>query len=72
MHLADGEDVLVADNPEAFAAAIERLYRDEALWQKLAKNALDNLRRHFSRATAGRALDELFALAEARATKRDT
>ena len=69
MHLTDGEEVLVADDPEAFAAAVERLYRDEALWRKLAKNGLDNLRRHFSRATAGRALDELFALAEARARK---
>lgn len=34
--LQDGEDVLVADDPEAFARAIERLLTDEPLWQKLA------------------------------------
>ncbi|WP_462115489.1 glycosyltransferase [Lysobacter xanthus] len=48
MHLRDGEDVLVADTPQAFAAAVLRLYGDEALWSRLAANGLDNVRRHFS------------------------
>ena len=47
MHLVPGEDVLVADDAEAFAAAIERLYRDEALWSRLSANGVENIRRHF-------------------------
>ncbi|HEY5802604.1 MAG TPA: glycosyltransferase [Lysobacter sp.] len=48
MHLRDGEDVLVADDAAGFAAAVLRLYRDEALWQRLADNGLANVERHFS------------------------
>lgn len=48
MHLRDGEDVLVADDPQAFADAVLRLYGDEALWNRLAANGLDNVARHFS------------------------
>ncbi len=48
MHLEDGEDVLVADGAEGFAQAILRLYRDEALWQRLAAGGLANVARHFS------------------------
>jgi O-antigen biosynthesis protein len=66
MHLRPGEDVLVADDATAFAAAIERLYQDESLWKRLSANGLDNVRRHFSRAVAATALDELFAAVDAR------
>ena len=48
MHLVDGEDVLVADDADAFADAVLRLDADEALWTHLATNGLDNVRRHFS------------------------
>ncbi len=48
MHLRDGEDALVADDAQAFADAIARLYEDEALWTTLARNGLDNVQRHFS------------------------
>ncbi len=48
MHLHEGEDVLVADDPQAFADAVVRLYQDEDLWRRLAANGLDNVRRHFS------------------------
>ncbi len=48
MHLRDGHDVLVADAPEAFAEAVVRLYGDEALWNALARNGLENVARHFS------------------------
>ena len=36
MHLTDGDDVLVADDPRAFADAVLRAYDDEALWQRLS------------------------------------
>ncbi|AXK71076.1 glycosyltransferase [Lysobacter sp. TY2-98] len=48
MHLRDGEDVLVADTPQAFADAVLRAYEDEALWNRLSTNGLENVRRHFS------------------------
>jgi GT2 family glycosyltransferase/glycosyltransferase involved in cell wall biosynthesis len=48
MHLRDGEDVLVADDADAFAAAVVRLYRDEALWRKLSTAGLRNVADHFS------------------------
>ncbi|MEO7323764.1 MAG: glycosyltransferase [Dokdonella sp.] len=52
MHFRAGEDVLVADEPAAFAAAVARLYRDEALWQRLSTNGLANVEAHFSFAAA--------------------
>ncbi|GAB3744707.1 glycosyltransferase [Lysobacter olei] len=55
MHLRDGEDVLVADTPDAFAAAVLRVYRDEALWARLSANGRANVARHFS-LDAGRAV----------------
>lgn len=48
MHLANGEDVLVADDAAAFAAALLRLYQDEVLWNRLSANGLTNVSRHFS------------------------
>jgi O-antigen biosynthesis protein len=37
--LVDGVDCLIARNAEEWAAAIARLYRDEALWASLGSNA---------------------------------
>ena len=62
MHLVDGEEILVADDPRAFAEAIARLYRDEALWNRLSAAGLANVRRHFSPEAARRALEETFAM----------
>src|SRR5690606_18741933 len=45
MHLCPGSDVLVADDAAAFAAEVVRLYRDEALWQRLSDAGRDNVRR---------------------------
>ena len=59
MYLAPGDDVLVADDADAFADAIVRLYGDEALWRKLAAGGRANIERHFSRAVAKRALARL-------------
>ena len=48
MHMRNGEEVLVADDPQAFADAVVRLYQDEALWNALASNGLDSVAAHFS------------------------
>ena len=45
MALRHGEDVLVADTPEAFAARIDELLCDEELYAKLARNGPEFIRR---------------------------
>jgi len=60
MHLVPGEDVLVADDAQAFADALVRLYGDEALWQQLAAHGLDNVARHFSLDAARATVRRLF------------
>jgi O-antigen biosynthesis protein len=61
MELVPGEDVLVADDPVAFADAVVRLYRDEALWRRLAAASLRNVERVFSVAVAERRLRGILA-----------
>jgi GT2 family glycosyltransferase len=63
MHLRDGEDVLVADAPEAFAAAVARLHEDRALWERLSRGGLANIEQHFSRAVAREAIAQLLSVA---------
>jgi len=59
MYLEHGQDVLIADDAEAFAAAIVHAYQDEALWTKLSNGGLQNVERHFSFDAASRAIAEL-------------
>jgi GT2 family glycosyltransferase len=61
MHLRDGEDVMVADAPEAFADAIARVHEDLALWQRLSAGGQANVARHFSRDVAREAIAALLA-----------
>ena len=60
MHLANGEDVLVADDAAAFAAALLRLYQDEVLWNRLSANGLTNVSRHFSIEAAAATVKRVF------------
>ena len=62
MHLTDGEDVVVADDAAAFAAAVQRVYEDRLLWQRLSEGGRANVMRHFSPAVAREALRELLEL----------
>ncbi len=56
MSLTSGEDVLVADDPKAYAEAIVRLYHDETLWRQLAAGGRKNIDTYFSRGVARRAI----------------
>lgn len=67
MHLTDGDEILVADEVQAFAEAVARLYRDEALWNRLSRSGIANVRAHFSPEAAARALELTFERAERRA-----
>ena len=43
-----GQDLLVADGAEAFAARVVELYRDESLWSRIAANSLRSVETNFS------------------------
>lgn len=56
----DGRELLVADDPDAFAAACARLYDDADLWERLRANALAAVERDCSpEAFAGTVRDVL-------------
>jgi glycosyltransferase involved in cell wall biosynthesis len=48
MHLVNGHDVLLGEDPKSLASAIVRLFRDDALWRALSTNGRRNVARHFS------------------------
>lgn len=58
MWLRDGENALLADDAPALAAAVLRLYDDEALWNRLSDAGIENVRQHFSIDAARAALRE--------------
>jgi glycosyltransferase involved in cell wall biosynthesis len=60
MHLNADHDVLVADEPAEFAAQLIRLYRDQALWDQLSANGLENVARHFSPDSAREVVRRIF------------
>ncbi|MGE3262546.1 MAG: glycosyltransferase [Bacteriovoracia bacterium] len=49
MGLTNGENCLVADDPEGFANAIRALHDDKILWEKIRANASVFLKKSFSR-----------------------
>jgi GT2 family glycosyltransferase len=55
----DGEDLLVADDAAAFAAACARLYEDAALWERIRQSALARVRQECSPAAFDATLREI-------------
>jgi GT2 family glycosyltransferase/ubiquinone/menaquinone biosynthesis C-methylase UbiE/glycosyltransferase involved in cell wall biosynthesis len=41
MSLTEGENILLADEPQVLADTIARLYRDEELWQRISANGVE-------------------------------
>jgi len=62
MHVEAGADVLVADEADAFADDVIRLYGDEELWNRLSANGLANVARHFSFDAARNAMRDLLGI----------
>ena len=54
----EGQEVLVANSPEEFAAAITRLFRDSNLWERLSSQARNQLRPAHERAAVRSRLRE--------------
>lgn len=61
MHLQDGKDVLIAEEPEDFVRAAMALRDDGGLWQRLSSAGLENIQRHFSREAAAETLRRVLA-----------
>ncbi len=59
MHVHAGDEVLVADDADAFATEVIRLYRDESLWNRLSAHGLANVENHFSFGSARTAVNAL-------------
>ena len=57
--LEDGEHVLAAEGPQAWAEAVARLHRDPDLWYRLSEAGLAFTRDHFSLEAVTGQLDEL-------------
>ena len=63
MDLAEGREVLVADDPAAFAAACLRVHRDAALWRRLSQAGQALVRDKHSPAMGRRVLAEAIEVA---------
>ncbi len=61
LDLTHGEHVLIADDPERFASAIERLLTDSGLWQHLAARGREHIMATHSRERARARLREVLA-----------
>ena len=59
MHLVDGRDAMIADDPERFADAVMRLYTSPELWNRLSANGRASVRKHFSVEATAQRVDEL-------------
>lgn len=61
MGLVDGEQVLIADTAEAFAAAVVRVHEDADLWEGLSQEGQAHIRRTVSREAGMRILEGILA-----------
>jgi len=64
MELIDGENALIADDPDEFAEKLVLLYNDENLWSKLSKNSIENVKKNFSFEVAKKKLTNVFSYFE--------
>ena len=61
MNLINGEHLLIADSPAAFASAVIRLYTDDLLWEAMSQSALSDIKSNFSKAVVQTKLAQIFA-----------
>ena len=40
MEMKDGEEILIAEDPETFADAVVKIYRSRELWEKISQNGI--------------------------------
>jgi glycosyltransferase involved in cell wall biosynthesis len=54
----DGDQVLIADAPDDFAAAVVRLYENAELWQKLSDNGYRHIAENYTPEVVGQVINE--------------
>jgi glycosyltransferase involved in cell wall biosynthesis len=59
--IRDGENILIADTPQAFGAAVQRAYTDAALNQRLRQSGRQWVEQHYDWRTVYRAWDNVYA-----------
>jgi O-antigen biosynthesis protein len=64
LHVEPDKDILIADQADAFAGQVQRLYQDPVLWQQLSTAGVQNVQTHFSRQAAAQALSAVLAWTE--------
>lgn len=57
--VAPGRDLLVGDEPDAFASAIERLLEDDRLWMTLSRRARHRVEAQYAWTAIGKELDSV-------------
>jgi glycosyltransferase involved in cell wall biosynthesis len=60
--LVDGDNALIADDPQTFAQAVVRLYNDRELWSTVAARSANHIAQHFSASATRRRLERLFPI----------
>jgi len=70
MGLEDGRQALIRDNPEEFADAVVKLYREETLWRTMSVNGLAHIEKNFSYAAVRGALGKVLGV-EANSQRRE-
>ena len=59
MQLHDNVNALIAEQPQEFAMAAQRLMHDATLWHRLSTNSIANVQKHFSVAAASTTLQHV-------------
>jgi hypothetical protein len=61
MNLHHRKEIMIADQPEEFAAALIELYHSESLWNQLSEAGLEHTREHYSKEAAKEMLARVFS-----------
>jgi glycosyltransferase involved in cell wall biosynthesis len=61
IRIATGENILIADTPSAFAAAVQQAYADKGLNQQLRQNGRRWVEQHYDWRTIYRDWDNVYA-----------
>jgi len=60
--VVNGEECLIADDPEQFAHAVVKLYTNRSLWKKLSENGMKLVRTNFSEPVAKARMVDIIGL----------
>jgi glycosyltransferase involved in cell wall biosynthesis len=55
--LTTGDTAIIADEPQAFAASVLQVYREQELWQRLADGGYEHIQRHFTPEIIGETIE---------------